>query len=103
MEKTRTKIHSEDHDQIAKLARDLEFHCKQNESRDKLVDERDRKTEKKIDQLLPLVNLIPTLNDIVENQKANIYMGRKILKIIGYISAVIGLLYLIFKFWKDIK
>jgi len=52
---------------------------------------------------MPLVDLIPTLNEIVENQKATVYMGRKILRMIGYISAVIGLLYLIFQFWKEIK
>lgn len=56
-----------------------------------------------IAKLLPLVGLIPTLNDVVENQKANIYMGRKLIRWVGYVSAMIGLIYLIFRFWKEIK
>lgn len=71
----------------------LEFktHCKENQV-----------TSARLEKLMPLVDLIPTLQEIVENQKATIYMGRKILKWIGYISAAIGLLYLILKFWKEL-
>jgi hypothetical protein len=67
-------------------------HCRENEA-----------TALQLEKLMPLVDLIPTLNEIVENQKATVYMGRKVLRMIGYISAVIGLLYLIFQFWKEIK
>lgn len=67
-------------------------HCRENEA-----------TASQLEKLMPLVDLIPILNEIVENQKATVYMGRKVLRMIGYISAVIGLLYLIFQFWKEIK
>lgn len=60
-------------------------------------------TAEQVNKLMPLVDLIPTLNEIVENQKANVYIGRKIIKIIGVISAIVGLLYLIFRFWREIK
>lgn len=72
----------------------IEFrdHCKAN-----------AETDKKLDKLMPLVDLIPTLQEIVESQKANVIVAKKVLRFVGYASAVIGLIYLIFKFWKDIK
>lgn len=103
MEDSRTKVHQEDTDHIRELRDKLEIHCKQNKVRDELIDDRDAKTEKKIDRLMPLVDLIPTLESIVEDQKAMTIVSKKILRIVGYISAVIGLLYLVFRFWKDIK
>ena len=100
---SRATIHRDDTHQIKDLSEKLEKHCEQNEARDVLIDERDSNTEKKIDQLLPLVDLIPTLKGIVEDKKATVFMGRKLLRIVGYVSAALGLLYLIFKFWADIK
>jgi hypothetical protein len=56
-----------------------------------------------IQKLLPLVPIIPTVEAIVKNQEANTIVGKKVLKVIGVISAVVGLLYLIFHFWGEIK
>lgn len=67
-------------------------HCRENE-----------RTAEKLDQLMPLVDLIPTLKEIVQSQKANVIVAQKVLRVVGYLSAIIGLVYLIFKFWKDIK
>jgi len=72
--------------------KEFQDHCQENEA-----------TAAQLERLMPLVDLIPTLNEIVENQKATVYMGRKVLRMISYISAVIGLLYLIFQFWKAVK
>lgn len=74
-------------------------HCRENEVTAAIAVD----TADKLERLMPLVDLIPTLNEIVENQKATVYMGRKVLRMISYISAVIGLLYLIFQFWKAVK
>ena len=65
-------------------------HCRQNDI-----------TAKKLDQLMPLVDLIPTLNEIVEEKKAATLVGKKIIRVIGYTAAIIGILYAIFKFWKE--
>lgn len=67
-------------------------HCRENEE-----------TAAQLEKLMPLADLIPTLNEIVDNQKATVYMGRKFLRIIGTVSAIIGLAYLIVQFWKVIK
>ena len=70
-------------------------HCEENQSTATTVND--------LKQLLPLVALIPTLEEIVENQKAATIIGKKIFKIIGVISAIIGLIYLIFRFGKEIR
>ena len=70
----------------------FEDHCRENEA-----------TAAQLEKLMPLVDLIPTLNEIVENQKATVYMGRKILRAIGIIASVLSLLYLILQVWKEIK
>jgi hypothetical protein len=67
-------------------------HCRENEA-----------TALQLEKLMPLVDLIPTLNEIVENQKATVYIGRKILGAIGIIASVLSLLYLILQVWKEIK
>lgn len=67
-------------------------HCRENEA-----------TAAQLEKLMPLVDLIPTLNEIVENQKATVYIGRKILGAIGIIAFVLSLLYLILQVWKEIK
>jgi len=75
--------------------KEFQEHCDSNDVTAKSV--------VKLEKLLPLVDLIPTLQEIVENQKATIIVGRKALRIIGYISAALGLLYLIFRFWREVK
>ena len=89
-------IHSQDVLQVADLKKSLLDHRKQNEDHDRLTDE-------KFERLMPLADLIPALQEIVENQRAMSYVGKKILRILGYISATVTLLYLFFKFWQDIK
>jgi len=89
-------IHSQDVLQVADLKKSLLAHYKQNEDHDRLTDE-------KFERLMPLADLIPALQEIVENQRAMSYVGKKILRILGYISAIVTLLYLFFKFWQDIK
>jgi len=91
-----TTTHKEEQEKIDNLTLALQTHCKENELRDKMNDE-------KLEKLMPLVDLIPTLNELVESQKATVYMSRKLLKFVGVVSSVIGLLYLIFTFWKDIE
>jgi len=102
-EESAQKVHDDDTSQIKQLSDKLDSHCKQNIIDAKINDEHYKSNASKIDKLLPLVNLIPTLNEIVENQKAMSIVGKKVLKIIGVISAIIGLIYLIFRFWKEVK
>jgi hypothetical protein len=91
-EKSRSTIHSEDILQVGKIHEqisELQITAKNN--------------YQNIEKLLPLVTLIPSIEDIVENQRATALIGRKILKWIAVISAILGLLYLIFRFWKEVK
>ena len=93
---SREEIHEEDIAQVKKLEVAFNQHCA-------VGDMRDRENDKKIDKLLPLVELIPTIQSMVEDQKATVYLGRKILRVIGAISAVVGLAYLILQFWREVK
>lgn len=93
---TMTSTHKEEQEKIDNLTLALQKHCTENELRDRMNDE-------KLEKLMPLVDLIPTLTQIAEDQKAAVNMGRRFLKAVGVISSVIGLLYLIFCFWKEIK
>lgn len=95
-EKSRSTIHKEDHSQIEALSRALEAHCIQN-------NQRDEATDSKLDKLMPLVDLIPSLNEIVESQRAMSFIGKQFVKVLGIVSAFIGFIYLIFKFWKDTR
>lgn len=88
--------HKEEQEKIENLTLALQNHCQENELRDKMNDE-------KLEKLMPLVDLIPTLNELAEAQKATVYMSRKFLRFVGVVSSVIGLLYLIFTFWKDVS
>lgn len=75
------------------ISRDeFNLHCRENSE-----------TTNKLDQLMPLVELIPTLKEIVQSQKATVIVAQRVLRFVGYLSAIIGLIYLIFRFWKDIK
>jgi hypothetical protein len=102
-EKTRTKVHAEDTADFDDLKLALMQHCDRQQIREELVDKRDAETGKKIDKLMPLVDLIPTLETIAENQRAAVVVGRSVLRWIGYISAVLGLVWLILQFWKEVK
>lgn len=89
---SRTQIHEADvlqvgklHEQITELQKIATNNCNN------------------IQKLLPLVPIIPTVEAIVKNQEANTIVGAKVLKVIGVISAIFGLLYLIFRFWKELK
>ena len=83
--------------------KEFQEHCKDNYTGFKLAKENRQAIEKKLDKLMPLVDLIPTLEDIAENQKAMTVVGKKVMKVIGVIATILGLIYLIFRFWKEIK
>jgi len=67
-------------------------HCKEN-----------KKTDDKLEKLMPLADLIPALEEIVENQRAMTLVGRKALRIIGYIAAVVGMIIGILELYKRVK
>jgi len=98
---SREEVHAEDvlqvgklHDQITKLQITAKNNC-----------ENIAKLTISMDKLSPLTedDLIPTLKSIVKTQEANTIVAKNVLKIIGYLSAVVGLLYLVFHFWTEIK
>lgn len=67
-------------------------HCKENQV-----------TADQLKKLMPLADLIPTLKEIVEEKKSMTFVGKKILKIIGYVAAVIGLMISIIELYKRVK
>jgi hypothetical protein len=110
VEQSRTEIHSDDTFHLKELSKkveqnskDLQAHCKQNVARDKIIDSRDAKTEKKIDQLLPLVELVPLLKQMVDEKRAYTIIAAKVLKWIGVLGALVGLVYGAIKLWQEIK
>lgn len=70
----------------------FENHCRENQA-----------TSDQLEKLMPLVDLIPILQEIVEEKKSMTYVGKKILKIIGYIAAVVGLIISIIELYKRVK
>lgn len=99
----RDEIHADDTLQIKNLSNKLDQHIKDNKAQFKVSKETGRINGENIKKLLPLADLAPTLNEIVENQKAFTYVGRKVLRIIGYIAAVVGLLIGLFELYKRVK
>jgi hypothetical protein len=96
-EKTRTSIHSEDADSFQVLQQSLTNHCNEQKITDALV-------AGKIDQLMPLAELIPSIQEIVENQRANTVLNKKFAKwarismtIGGFITALYVIIEFIFK------
>lgn len=67
-------------------------HCRENEE-----------TAAQLEKLMPLADLIPTLKEIVEEKKSMTFVGKKILKIIGYVAAVVGLMISIIELYKRVK
>lgn len=55
----------------------FEKHCKENQE-----------TSAKLEKLMPLANLIPTLNDIVEEKKALSLISKTVLKWIGIVLSI---------------
>jgi hypothetical protein len=60
-------IHKDDTHQIKDLSDKLDAHCRQNMARDKTLDERDTKTERKLDRLLPLIDSLPLLSTKIDS------------------------------------
>jgi len=58
---------------------------------------------KVIAKLMPLVDLIPVLKEIAEEKRAITLIGRNVLKILGVISLIIGIIIGTFEIWKRIK
>lgn len=71
---------------------EFDEHCRQN-----------RELALQFEKIMPLVDLIPTLNEIVEEKKSMTFVGKKILQVIGYFAAAIGLLLSILELAKRIK
>ena len=67
--------------------------------------EENKVTDRKLDQLMWLAEpeMQTAMKEMIENQRAAAIVGKRVFKFVGYVSAVLGLAYLIFKFWKDIK
>lgn len=103
VEQTRGEIHKEDTIQIKEVYDSLQEHCIQQVEREKFNDKRNLQVDAKLDKLMPLADLIPSLTEIVENQKANVIVGRKVLKVVTIIGVVIGLVWSIIRVWKEIK
>lgn len=71
---------------------EFDEHCRQNQA-----------LATQLEKIMPLVDLIPTLNEIVEEKRSMTFVGKKILQIIGYFAAAIGLLISILELAKRIK
>jgi len=71
---------------------EFQAHCKAN-----------GETDEKLNQLMPLVELIPMLKEIVEEKKSMTFVGKRVLKIIGYTATVIGLIIGILELYKRIR
>ena len=98
VEKSRETIHSEDHDQIQDVREhmvsknDFLIHCKSN--------------DKNFERLMPLADLIPTLESIVEEKRLQTLMAKKIVRAIGVIATIVGTIAAVLasmKYWKDLK
>ena len=104
IEKTRTAVHREDTADFNELKLTIKEHCDMQIIREQLVDERDAKTEKKLDKLMPLVELAPLLRDMIEERKAYTIVAAKIIKWIAVIASIIGLIggaLAIIKYWRE--
>lgn len=99
----RDEIHEDDTAQIKILSKKLDKHIIQNLKDSVLNDQHYKSNATKIDKLLPLVGLIPSIEEIVENQRAMTLVGRKVLKVITVISIIIGVLIGILELWKRVK
>lgn len=95
------KIHGEDVDQVADLKKELKRHCKQNEDRDKVLDIRDAKTEKKIDLLIGKIDGLLWLNDeetkkiikeTVVEVRGRTWLSVKLARFLKTAAIVIGIL-----------
>lgn len=74
--------------------KEFELHCKENQE-----------TSQQLDKLMWLADpeMKQALKEIVENQKSMTNVGKRVIKVVGYLSAIIGLLYLMFKFISEIR
>jgi hypothetical protein len=82
----RSFVHSEDVSQVAEIKRALDQHIKLQKINDESVG-------KKIDSLLPLVDLIPVLNCIVQKENDNKAVSKYAVKIgrgIGFVAVVVS-------------
>jgi hypothetical protein len=112
-DESRELYHNEDVKQVTALTKELQDHCanqkvreRLQDARDRLIDERDAKTEEKLDKLLPIVDLVPSIQTLIEEKRMYTIYAAKVLKAIGITGAVIGLLagaLAVIKYWKDIK
>jgi hypothetical protein len=64
-----------------------------------------QKTDEKLEKIMWLADpeMKKALKEIVTNQQSMTNVGKRVIKIIGYLSAFFGLIYLMFKMYKDIK
>ena len=78
-------------------------HCKNNKDDFRTAKQDRERLNLKLERLMPLVDLIKPVKEIIENQKAMSFVGKKIMRIIGYAAAIFGLFWLMLRFWKEIK
>jgi len=71
---------------------EFEIHCKANEL-----------TAAKLEKLMPLVDLIPTLKEIVDEKKSMTFASKKILKIITFLAAAVGLIIGLLELFKRMR
>lgn len=77
---------------ISELKSALESHCKKNTEENKDINARFVTTDEKLDKLMPLVDLIPTIQSILEReneQKAVSKWMVRIGRILGFIAATL--------------
>lgn len=89
---SRIKIHKEDvlqvqvlHEQITTLQKIAKDNCDN------------------ITKLMPLVTLAPMIEQMVEERRAYTFIASKMLKVIGVIAAIIGLVYGAVKLWQEFR
>ena len=92
----RTQIYSQDYIQIYEIKQALDTHIKMQLINDEITSENFKK-------LMPLTEIIPTINSMVEDRKANTIIGRRIVKILGVMGAVASILWAAVSIWHSIE
>jgi hypothetical protein len=99
VESTRGEIH----DQVAAIAKTLAGHIIENKFQFAETKELAKVNHGNIEKLTPLAALAPTIEDMVERQKALTYMSSIVLKLVTFIGIVVGIIYTIYRIVKDIR
>lgn len=77
---------------VSELSKSLAEHCKQNTMENAEINSRFLNTNEKLDKLMPLADLIPLLQEIVDREKEQKAVSKwmvRIGKVLGFLAATI--------------